>query len=135
MGNLAELAGVNPITPFEDPTRVKPAPFQYHAPRAKAEALQLLASQPDARVLAGGQSLVPMLNILLATPGHVIDVNRIAELLGIAEANSVMRVDAMTRQCDTLESSAARRSIPLLHDALSHVRHPQTRSRNTLSAA
>lgn len=119
MRNLAELAGVSLITPSEDPTRVKPAPLHYHAPRAEAEALQLLASQPDAHLLAGGQSLVLTLNFRLATLGHVIDINHVTELSDITEANGVMRVGAMTRHCDILQSSAVRRAITLLYDAQS----------------
>mgnify|MGYP006288420439 CR=1 FL=1 len=76
-----------------------------------------------------------MLNFRLATPGHVIDINRLTKLSGIAEANGVMRVSAMTSQCDILESGAIQRAMPLLHDALSHAGLQQAPNRGALGAA
>ena len=114
---------------------MKPAPFQYHAPRNKADALHLLATKGDARVLAGGQSLMPMLNFRLATPAHLIDLNRVPEIAGINVVDDVLRIGAMTRQCDILESTVVQRYAPLLHAALSQVGHQQTRNRGTLGGS
>ena len=114
---------------------MKPASFQYHAPRSKADAVQLLARLEDARVLAGGQSLMPMLNFRLATPAHLVDLNRVPELAGIAVDQGVLRIGAMTRQCDILESAVVKSDAPLLHAALSHVGHQQTRNRGTLGGS
>ena len=114
---------------------LKPAPFQYHAPRSKADALHLLASLDDARVLAGGQSLMPMLNFRLAAPAHVIDLNRTPGLAGIQVSNSTLTIGAMTRQCDVLESALVRQHAPLLTQALAHVGHQQTRNRGTIGGS
>ena len=114
---------------------MKPASFHYHAPRSKADAVQLLARLEDARVLAGGQSLMPMLNFRLATPAHLIDLNRVPELAGIAVDQGVLRIGAMTRQCDILESAVVKSATPLLHSALSHVGYQQTRNRGTLGGS
>jgi carbon-monoxide dehydrogenase medium subunit len=114
---------------------VKPAPFHYHSPRSKADALHLLATHDDARLLAGGQSLMPMLNFRLATPAHVIDINRVPELAGISVNHDVLTIGAMTRQCDVLASALVRKHAPLLTNALSHVGHQQTRNRGTIGGS
>ena len=78
---------------------MKAPPFKYHDPRSKADALSLVSTLPDACVLAGGQSLMPMLNFRVLAPQHLIDLNRVSELTGIHCDGRVMRVGAMTRQC------------------------------------
>src|SRR5215467_127702 len=79
---------------------VKPPPLEYHAPATVDETLSLLAGLDDARVLAGGQSLVPLLNFRLARPAHLVDVNRLDELAYIRERESGVAVGATVRQAD-----------------------------------
>ena len=83
---------------------MKPAPFEYHRPQSIDEALACLASLEDAKVLAGGQSLMAMMNFRYVTPAHIVDLNRIAELAGIDENDGGLRIGAMTRQRDLLDS-------------------------------
>jgi aerobic carbon-monoxide dehydrogenase medium subunit len=114
---------------------VKPAPFAYHAVETVEEAVAMLAELgADARVLAGGQSLVPMLNLRLARPSALVDVGRVAALAGIS-ANGALRLGATTRQADALRSSLVADRAPLLSDALRHIGHPATRSRGTLGGS
>lgn len=114
---------------------MKPAPFIYHDPRTKAEALSLLATRENARLLAGGQSLVPMLNFRLATPDHLIDLNCIGELAGIECRAGTLRIGAMARQSEIELSEAVRTALPLLKEALAHVGHCQTRNRGTIGGS
>lgn len=114
---------------------MKPAPFRYHDPRAVAEATGLLASLENARVLAGGQSLMPMMNFRYAMPDHVVDLNRIGELAYLRFAGETLRVGAMTRQRDIEFSSDVGERCPLLHEALAHVGHRQTRNRGTFGGS
>jgi carbon-monoxide dehydrogenase medium subunit len=114
---------------------VKPAPFAYHAVETVEEAVAMLAELgDDARVLAGGQSLVPMLNLRLARPAALVDVGRVAALAGIS-ANGALRLGATTRQADALRSPLVAERAPLLTEALRHVGHPATRSRGTLGGS
>jgi len=114
---------------------MKPAPFVYHAPRDRSSAVSLLGSLPNAKVLAGGQSLVPMLNMRYAAPDHVIDLNRVAGLAGVRIDEHAVEIGAMTRQVDLLESSELARRLPLVAAALRHVGHVQTRSRGTIGGS
>ncbi|HEY0336513.1 MAG TPA: xanthine dehydrogenase family protein subunit M [Burkholderiales bacterium] len=114
---------------------MKPAPFTYHDPRSLAEATDLLASLENARVLAGGQSLMPMMNFRYAMPDHVIDLNKIGELAYVRFEGERLRVGAMTRQRDLEFSAEVGLRCPILHDALSHVGHRQTRNRGTLGGS
>ena len=85
---------------------MKPAPFDYHAPKTVPEAVDLLARYgKDARPLAGGQSLVPMLALRLARPSALIDLDRIPEVSGIRVADGMLCIGAMTRQADVLRSA------------------------------
>ena len=79
---------------------MKPPPFAYHDPRTIEDAVGLLATLPNAKALAGGQSLMPMLNMRFVQPDHVVDLNDISELAGITIAGDVLRIGAMTRQRD-----------------------------------
>jgi carbon-monoxide dehydrogenase medium subunit len=110
---------------------VKPAPFTYHDPGALPEALALLARHEDARPLAGGQSLMPMLNMRYATPGHLVDLNNVAGLAGIERHDEELVIGAMTRQRD-LERLP---DCPLVSQALAHVGHRQTRNRGTIGGS
>lgn len=114
---------------------MKPVPFAYHAPDSLAEAIRLLATLDDARVLAGGQSLVPMLNLRAATPSHLIDLGRVAGLAGITETSTTLRIGAMTTQRALERSDLVRRQCPLLHAAVLHVGHQQTRNRGTIGGS
>ena len=108
--------------------RVKPVAFRYERPESVEEAVSLLAEHGDeAKVLAGGQSLVPVLNMRLLRPSVVLDINRVLDLDNIARDNGAFRVGALVRQSDTrlLE-------VPLLRDCLPHVGHFVTRNRGTV---
>jgi aerobic carbon-monoxide dehydrogenase medium subunit len=111
---------------------VKPAPFEYHRPWTLDEALALLADDPDAKPLAGGQSLVPMLNFRLARPSALVDLGGIPALAGIRTDDGALVVGAMTRQWDLEHSPDA---FPLLRDALRHVGHTATRCRGTVGGS
>jgi carbon-monoxide dehydrogenase medium subunit len=109
---------------------VKPAPFEYHAARSADEAVEVLARHGDAaKVLAGGQSLVPMLNFRLARPGVLVDINDAADLDYLREADGVLAVGALVRQ-RKLERWAADRA-PLIAEALRLVGHVAIRNRGT----
>jgi len=114
---------------------MKPPPFSYYAPTSVQEAVALLGSLENARVLAGGQSLLPMLNMRFATPDHVIDINRIPELTGIAVRDGEVVIGAMTRQRDLEFSHLIREHLPLMHEALQFVGHRQTRNRGTIGGS
>lgn len=114
---------------------MKPVPFQYHAPTTVREAVELLGVLPNARVLAGGQSLVPMLNLRAATPDHVIDLGGIAGLNGIQETPTSLRIGAMTTQRTIERSELIRRHCPLLTEAILRVGHQQTRNRGTFGGS
>jgi CO/xanthine dehydrogenase FAD-binding subunit len=112
---------------------VKPAPFEYRAPASVEEALPLLGF--DSAVLAGGQSLVPLLNLRLARPELVVDINGLAELDYIRADDGPLRIGAMTRQVALERSELVRRRWPLLYKAVRFVGHPQIRSRGTVGGS
>jgi CO/xanthine dehydrogenase FAD-binding subunit len=110
---------------------VKPAPFEYSAPESIEDALTLL--DEDAKVLAGGQSLVPLLNFRLARPERIVDINRIEELAYIREgADGSLGIGAIARQAALERSPLVAERWPLLSQAVRHVGHPQIRSRGTV---
>jgi carbon-monoxide dehydrogenase medium subunit len=113
---------------------MKPAPFSYHDPRTLSEAIGLLSLE-NAKLLAGGQSLVPMLNMRFAVPDHVIDLNRVTGLAGIKRKGGAIEIGAMTRQCDLETSAAMAESLPIFSEALKFVGHFQTRSRGTIGGS
>jgi carbon-monoxide dehydrogenase medium subunit len=115
---------------------MKPAPFEYHAPETVAEAAALLARyEGEAKVLAGGQSLVPLLNMRLARPQALVDLNRVPDLAGIREEGGRIVIGAMTRQRDVERSDLVRRAQPLLHEAVTLIAHPQIRNRGTIGGS
>lgn len=115
---------------------MKPAPFSYFAPTTIEEALQLLHQHgDDARPLAGGQSLVPVLNFRLAQPAVLIDLNRVQSLAGVRTVNGSLRIGAMTRQRAIERDDRVARLAPLLSETLPHVAHPQIRNRGTLGGS
>jgi aerobic carbon-monoxide dehydrogenase medium subunit len=111
---------------------VKPARFDYVAAASSDEALAALADD-EAKVLAGGQSLVPLLNMRLARPSLLVDVNRVPGLDRV-EVDGTVRIGALARQADVLTSPAAA-AVPVLAAALRHVGHPATRSRGTIGGS
>jgi aerobic carbon-monoxide dehydrogenase medium subunit len=114
---------------------MKPSAFTYHAPQTLAEALDLLATLDNARVLAGGQSLVPMMNFRVVQPEHVIDLGRIPELAFVEDTAAGLKVGAMTTQRSIERSALVRQRCPLLIDALFHIGHQQTRNRGTIGGS
>jgi len=112
---------------------VKPAPFDYLAPRTIEEALGALGE--DARVLAGGQSLVPMMNFRLARPEMLVDVNRIPGLAYLRAGGGLLRIGALTRLATLERSPLVAGRWPLLTQAVAHVGHPQIRTRGTVGGS
>ena len=111
---------------------MKPAPFEYHAPATVDEACSLLALLEDAKVLAGGQSLLPLLNFRLARPAHLIDINRITGLDRIYERDGGVAVQALVRQAAVEDSELVQRVCPLLTTAVRLVAHRVIRNRGTV---
>ncbi len=114
---------------------MKAPPFQYHRPQTREELSALLSSLENAKILAGGQSLMPMMNLRVLAPEHLIDINRISDLAGIRETADGIEIGAMTRQADVLSSDIVKARIPLLIRALEHVGHIQTRARGTIGGS
>jgi CO/xanthine dehydrogenase FAD-binding subunit len=112
---------------------VKPAPFRYHAPRTVDAALALLGE--DAKVLAGGQSLVPIMNFRLARPAALVDINRIDELAYLRRRAGTLHIGALTRHATLERSDLVRRAWPLLRQAVRQVGHPQIRARATVGGS
>jgi carbon-monoxide dehydrogenase medium subunit len=110
--------------------------FAYARPASIAEALALLAEHKDeARVLAGGQSLVPMLNFRLAAPKVLVDINRIAGLAGIKITKDHVRIGALTRHVELERSPDIARHLPLIAGAMPHIAHPAIRNRGTFGGS
>jgi carbon-monoxide dehydrogenase medium subunit len=114
---------------------MKPPPFSYHDPATVGDAVSLLARLENAKLLAGGQSLMPMLNMRFVLPDHLIDLNRVEGLAFIRETGDGLEIGAMTRQRDLEFSDVVRRRCPLLDEAIRHVGHRQTRNRGTLGGS
>jgi CO/xanthine dehydrogenase FAD-binding subunit len=114
---------------------MKPAPFDYVRPSSLAEACALLAEDEDARVIAGGQTLVPMLAMRLARPARLIDILRLPELSGIREEGGAIVVGATTRQASAERDPVIRASVPMLARVLPWVGHPPTRNRGTVGGS
>jgi carbon-monoxide dehydrogenase medium subunit len=112
--------------------RVKPPPFEYHAPSTVDEACGLLASLEDAKVLAGGQSLVPLLNFRLARPAHLVDINRVSGLDRIYERDGGVAIQALARQSAVEDSDLVARVCPLVSAAVRLVAHRVIRNRGTV---
>ena len=116
---------------------MKPPPFAYECPSDVAEAVALLAAHGgEARPLAGGQSLVPLLNFRLARPAVLVDLNRIEALSGgIAVTDGALRLGAMARQAAVEADPDVARGWPLLTEAIGHIAHPQIRNRGTIGGS
>jgi len=112
---------------------LKAAAFEYHRPRAIGEALALLREVGEVgKILAGGQSLMPLMNFRLAQPGHLIDINFMEGWDYVRSENGAFKVGCLTRQARLLNDPLIRQGSPLLADALAHVGYTQTRTRGTL---
>jgi aerobic carbon-monoxide dehydrogenase medium subunit len=114
---------------------MKPPPFSYHDPRTVADTVSLLGSLENAKLLAGGQSLMPMLNMRYVLPDNIIDINRVDGLSYIREQNGAIEIGAMTRQRDIEFSDVVRERCPIMHEAICQVGHRQTRNRGTLGGS
>ena len=115
---------------------MKPAPFEYFAPANTAEAIDLLHQWgSEAKVLSGGQSLMPMLNFRLLKPAALIDINAIGDLSSIQLDNSALTIGAGTRQSSVLASSAVAEECGLITEALAFVSHPAIRNRGTIGGS
>lgn len=115
---------------------MKPAVFQHVAPATLDEVLALLAEHaPDARILAGGQSLVPLMNFRLSCPSILIDLNRVQDLAYIRDDGDVLAIGAMTRERTIENSDLVRRHAPLLHEATRYIAHLPIRSRGTIGGS
>ncbi|MEA3394760.1 MAG: xanthine dehydrogenase family protein subunit M [Pseudomonadota bacterium] len=110
-----------------------PPTFAYHAPRSVGEAISLLSTLGDeAKLLAGGHSLLPMMKLRFAQPGALIDINRIPELRGVSEAGGLIRIGAMTTENELIASALLQSKLPLLPEAALLIADPQVRNRGTI---
>lgn len=116
---------------------MKPPPFRYAAPTSVAEAVALLGEHAgdDARALAGGQSLVPLMNFRLAQPGYLVDLRRIEELTRIRTDGATLVIGAMVRQSHAEHAPEVALGAPLLAEALGHVAHPPVRNSGTVGGS
>ncbi len=115
---------------------MKPAPFRYFAAHSVEEAVQLLAEHGDeARVLAGGQSLVPLMNMRLAHPGVLVDINNVSELAYVRPQDGGLALGALTRDAAIERDALVAERLPLLHEAARFVGHPAIRNRSTVGGS
>lgn len=115
---------------------MKPAPFEYYVPDSIEQALELLREHGDsAKLLAGGQSLVPAMNFRVVQPGVLIDLNRVGDLKYIREVDATLHIGAMTRERELEFDPVVSRMTPLLREVMPHVAHPQIRNRGTLGGS
>lgn len=115
---------------------MKPAPFEYHAPDSIEEALTLVHDLcDDAKLLAGGQSLVPAMNFRVVQPTALIDLNRIKELDYVRQDGDCLRIGAMTRERTLEFDPLIAQKFPLLNEAMQYVAHPQIRNRGTIGGS
>jgi carbon-monoxide dehydrogenase medium subunit len=114
---------------------VKPAPFAYAKATSIDHAIGLLTQYQDARILAGGQSLIATLNMRLSAPRLLVDINGLADLQGIAVADGYIRIGALTRQAQAERSADIAAHAPLIALALPHIAHPAIRNRGTIGGS
>ena len=112
---------------------MKPAPFDYYAPRTIEEAYKLLAEAGGgATVLAGGQTLMPLLALRMSQPFILVDINKIDALKGVTRVTNATRIGPVVRQNEVIADETLRRCLPVLVTATRHVGHHQTRNRGTI---
>jgi carbon-monoxide dehydrogenase medium subunit len=110
-----------------------PPEFEYHVPRTVADAIKLMVDLgPEAKLLAGGHSLLPMMKLRFAQPGHLIDLGKIAELRGIAQAGNQIHIGAMTTEHELLGSALLAQKVPLLVEGAGWIADPQVRYKGTI---
>lgn len=114
---------------------MKPAPFEYARPDSLAEVCEILAADEDARIIAGGQTLIPMLAMRLARPTKLVDILRLKELKGVRSEDDAIVIGAVTRQVEVERSEEVHRRLPLLIKALPWIGHPPTRNRGTVGGS
>lgn len=114
---------------------MKPSEFEYAAPETLHEALRLLASDPGSKVLAGGQSLVPLLSLRLSAPSLLVDLRLVPGLDAVERHDGRIAIGAMVRQRDAEHNAEVREHAPLLAEALGNVAHPQIRSQGTVGGS
>ncbi|WP_336099053.1 FAD binding domain-containing protein [Roseovarius sp. CH_XMU1461] len=114
---------------------MKAAAFDYIRAASVDEACAALAADPDARIIAGGQTLVPMMAMRLARPSKIVDISRIPDLVGIEERGEELQIGAATRQRAVELSSTVAKRLPLLAEAIQHVGHLPTRHRGTVGGS
>ena len=114
---------------------MKPAPFAYAKVRSLDHAIALLDGAPEARVLAGGQSLMPALNMRLSAPPLLVDINGVAELARIAQPNGQIELGGLVRHAQAEHSQDVARLAPLLSKAIPHIAHPAIRNRGTIGGS
>ena len=114
---------------------MKPAPFDMVRPDTIEEVLNFLSEKENAKLLAGGQSLVPLMNLRMSTPSLLIDLNRVIGLSGVELHTDSLRIGAMTRQATLLSDALVSKHAPLLREAAANVGHVQTRNRGTLGGS
>jgi carbon-monoxide dehydrogenase medium subunit len=115
---------------------MKPAPFDYVAPLSVEEAIEQLArASGEATILAGGQTLMPLLALRMSTPSLLIDINRIDALKGVTPIEQGTRIGAVTRQSEVIGNDALAKALPVLVQATRHIGHLQTRSRGTVGGS
>lgn len=114
---------------------MKPAPFAYAKARSLDHAIALLDGAPEARVLAGGQSLMPALNMRLSAPPLLVDINGVSELARIAQPNGQIELGGLVRHAQAEHSHDVARLAPLLSKAIPHIAHPAIRNRGTIGGS
>jgi hypothetical protein len=115
---------------------MKPAPFEYHAPDSLEHALALMAEHGgDAKLLAGGQSLIPAMNFRVAQPAMLVDLNGLSELDYIRRDSGGLLIGAMTRQRAVERSKDVAKADPLLYETMPYIAHPQIRTRGTMGGS
>lgn len=114
---------------------MKPVSFIYHRPQQLSEALDLVAELDNYKIIAGGQSLMPMMNFRFVMPDHVIDLNQVTQLSHISKENQQLHIGSMTRQQAIYSSALVQEHIPLITQAYSFVSHRQIRNRGTFGGS
>ena len=114
---------------------MKPPPFSYHDPSSVGEVISLLETLENPKLLAGGQSLMPMLNMRYVMPDHLIDLNKVEGLSYIEDNKKSISIGGMTLQRDLEYSELIKAKCPLMHDALQQIGHRQTRNRGTIGGS
>lgn len=114
---------------------MKPPPFDYAVATSTEQAIELLAQHEDAKILAGGQSLIPLLNLRFASPTLLIDISRITELRRVRCSSGTLMIGALTRHAEVEHDPVIREAAPLLAAAASWVAHPQIRNRGTIGGS